>query len=135
MPHAHSPREADCGSPARRYSGALLLLAIAGLLIACGGGGTEGSSWGSTSPAVVTPPNTAILEWEAPLAALNLSGYRVYSRTASGVYGSSVGVSSNVTTYTVPGLSSATTYYFVVTAYDTSNNESVFSNEVFKDIP
>jgi len=31
-------RGADCESPARRYSGALLLLAIASLLIACGGG-------------------------------------------------------------------------------------------------
>jgi len=41
----------------------------------------------------------------------------------------------NVTTYTVAGLNRGTRYYFVATAYDAANNESVFSNEVFKDIP
>ena len=41
----------------------------------------------------------------------------------------------NATTYTATGLTSGTRYYFVVTAYDTANNESSFSNEVFKDIP
>jgi hypothetical protein len=41
----------------------------------------------------------------------------------------------NVTTYTVTGLSSSTRYYFGATAYDASNKESSFSNEVFKDIP
>jgi len=41
----------------------------------------------------------------------------------------------DVTTYTVTSLSGGTRYYFRVTAYDTSSNESSFSNEVFKDIP
>ena len=41
----------------------------------------------------------------------------------------------NVTTYTLTALSSGTRYYFAVTAIDTSNTESTYSNEVFKDIP
>jgi hypothetical protein len=41
----------------------------------------------------------------------------------------------NITTFTVTGLTSGSRYYFVATAFDTSNNESVYSNEVFKDIP
>ena len=41
----------------------------------------------------------------------------------------------DVTTFTVTGLNSGTRYYFAATAFDTSNNESAFSNEVFKDIP
>jgi uncharacterized repeat protein (TIGR02543 family) len=36
----------------------------------------------------------------------------------------------NVTTYTINNLSGGQTFYFSVTAYDTSNNESGFSNEV-----
>ena len=36
---------------------------------------------------------------------------------------------------TVTGLSSGTRYYFAVTAYDTSNVESTYANEVFTVIP
>jgi len=92
----------------------------------------------AASASVTTAPsNSASLEWD-PVAAPNINGYRVYFGNAPGTYlqplgqGISVG---NVTTYTLLGLSSATRYYFVVTATDTLNNESTYSNEVFKDIP
>ena len=52
----------------------------------------------------------------------------------SQAYGQGISA-GNATTYTVLGLSSGTRYYFVVTAYDTSNNESGYSNESYKDIP
>jgi hypothetical protein len=118
-------RGADCESPARRYSGALLLLSIASLLIACGG-----SSPGPTPPSVT-------LEWDE-VSEPSLVGYRLYYGLAPGTYlqapgeGLSVG---NVPTYTLTGLSSGTTYYFGVTAYDTANNESDYSNEVPTTIP
>lgn len=125
MARAHTTHEADCNSPARRYSGVLLLLAIAGLLVACGGGGS-------------TSPNTAALAWDA-VTDPGLAGYRIYYGTAPGTYlqppGGGVSVSSNVTTYTVTGLTSGTTYYFAATAYDNLTNESVFSNEISKNIP
>jgi hypothetical protein len=80
---------------------------------------------------------TATLAWDA-VTHPDLRGYRVYIGTAPRTYlqvngnGVNVGI---VTTYTLTGLSAGTRYYFAVTAYDRSNNESDFSNEVFKDVP
>ena len=91
-------------------------------------------SWPFTTAAAT---NTATLAWNAVTAA-NLGGYRIYYGTAPGTYTQSLGQGlnvGNVTTYTIAGLASRTRYYFVVTAIDTSNNESAYSSEVFKDIP
>src|SRR2546422_6276046 len=38
MARAHTTHEADCSSPARRFSSACRYLAIVSLLVACGGG-------------------------------------------------------------------------------------------------
>ena len=87
--------------------------------------------------AAQAPGTTATLAWDAVTAA-NLSGYRIYYGTAPGTYLQSAGQGlnvGNVTTYTVTGLSSGTRYYFAVAAYDTLNNESTYSNEVFTVIP
>jgi hypothetical protein len=89
------------------------------------------------APAGSTDPNTAVLAWDA-VTDPNLRGYRIYLGTAPGTYFQSVGQGlnvGNVTTYTVTGLSSRTTYFFAATAFDNSNRETVFSNEVFKAIP
>lgn len=94
------------------------------MLAACGGGDS-------------TSPNTATLTWD-PVTDPSLRGYRIYYGTAARTYvqpaGQGVDV-GNVTTFTVTGLGRGTRYYFAATAFDTSNNESVYSNEVFKDIP
>jgi hypothetical protein len=65
----------------------------------------------------------------SPNTETDLAGYKLYSGTASGVYGDPVDV-GNVTSHALT-LSPAvgTTYYFAVTAYDTSGNESGFSSE------
>ncbi len=60
----------------------------------------------------------------------NIAGYRVYYGTASRVYPNSADAGSQ-TTYTVTGLGPGT-YYFAVTAYNTSAQESAFSSEVSK---
>jgi hypothetical protein len=55
--------------------------------------------------------------------------------TTSGVYGAPIAtIPAGTVTYTVTGLSTGNTYFFTVTAVDTSNNESVHSNEVSKSI-
>jgi hypothetical protein len=110
---------------ARQFRNAFLLSAISTAVVSCGGGGDEPAS------------RTAVLEWEA-VSDANLAGYRVYYGTSSGTYdqarGQGLGV-GNVTVFTVGGLNSGTRYYFAATAVDTLNNESTFSNEVWKDIP
>jgi hypothetical protein len=69
------------------------------------------------------------LSWD-PNTEPNLAGYKVYYGTASRTYGLPI-VVGNVTTCTVPGLTRGVTYYFAVTAYNTSHNESGYSNEVY----
>jgi hypothetical protein len=68
------------------------------------------------------------LAWD-PNNEPDLAGYKVYYGTASRTYGPPIDV-ANVTTCTLTGLDPRYTYYFAVTAYDTSNRESSFSDEV-----
>ena len=68
------------------------------------------------------------LAWD-PNTEPDLSGYQVYYGTASGEYVDSIDV-GNITTYRLDDLLDGVTYFIAVTAYDTSGNESDFSNEV-----
>ncbi len=67
------------------------------------------------------------LAWD-PNPETNLAGYKVYYGLAPGNYSVAINL-GNQTTYTVTGLAVGT-YYFVVTAYNTSGLESDASNEV-----
>lgn len=67
----------------------------------------------------------------------DLAGYIVYYGTASHTYSlmsTGVGLSGDGSTGTpskiISGLLDGTTYYFGVTAYDATGNESTFSGEV-----
>jgi fibronectin type 3 domain-containing protein len=63
-------------------------------------------------------------------------GYFVYRGTISGGPYTKVNSSADASlTFTDSGLSSGTTYFYVVTAVDGSNVESAFSNEVSAAIP
>jgi hypothetical protein len=79
------------------------------------------------------------LMWDPPVNVdgtpfTGVAGYYIYYGTASGIYTQSINA-GNVTTYTVNTLSDGTTYYFVVTDFDSMGNESGFSNEVSKTFP
>jgi len=74
--------------------------------------------------------NSATLQWAANSES-DLAGYKIYQGTTSGSYGPSVAV-GKVTTYTASNLQDGLTYYFAITAYDTSGNESPSSIEVRK---
>jgi uncharacterized repeat protein (TIGR01451 family) len=73
-------------------------------------------------------PNDVTLLWNAGTES-DLAGYRI-------AYGSSAGShpnlidAGNVTTFTVTGLATGSTYYFVVQAYDQARNFSTNSSEV-----
>jgi len=90
------------------------------------------------SPAAFS--GTATLSWDAPTTnadgtlLTDLAGYKVYYGNFSGNYSQNMNV-DNVTTYTVNNLTDGLTYYFAVTAYDTSGNESGYSNELSKTLP
>ena len=77
-------------------------------------------------------PGAAILSWN-PNTEPNVAGYRVYVGLASGVYGPPINAGS-LTTLQVTNLALGQTYFFVVTAVNTSNMESGYSNEVTKSI-
>lgn len=77
------------------------------------------------------------MSWSPNIEA-DLNGYRVYYGTAPGTYiqGAAQGINvGNVTSHVVNGLTQGQRYFFVVTAYDTSGNESIFSLEQSKVIP
>ena len=103
-------------------------------------GGESTASAGTATAGCQGPDcDVAVLTWDAPTtnedgsALTDLARYRVHVGTTSGAYDESFDAGLD-TMYTVDGLSPGARYYFVVTALDTSGNESVFSNEVFKEL-
>ena len=61
----------------------------------------------------------------------DVASYRIYRSTTPGVYGAALAtVQKPATTYVATGLAVGTTYYFTMTAVDSSGNESPHSNEV-----
>ena len=94
------------------------------------------------SPATITlsgtgaqnSSHTVALSWNASTS--SVSGYNVYRSTTSG--SDYVKINSSLVsglTYTDANLQSATTYYYVTTAVDSSGNESVYSNQATAAIP
>jgi hypothetical protein len=106
----------------------IMFLFVSLSLYSCGGGGGENSTSSNS------PSNSATLTWDPPSTntdgtpLTDLAGHKVYYGTTSGNYTEVIDV-GNVITYKVGGLQPGT-YYFAVIAYDTSGNESDYSNEV-----
>jgi hypothetical protein len=76
------------------------------------------------------PLGPLLLSW-LPNTDADLAGYKLYMGRASGSYGapgSPINV-GNTTSYTV-NITEGGFWYFAVTAYDTSANESGFSDEI-----
>jgi hypothetical protein len=94
----------------------VFLLTFLLIVIGCGGGTDTGSG------------GTITLAWDSSNDP-NVAGYKIYYGTATGSYDHSIDV-GNVTTHHLTGLTKGQTYYIVTTSYDTSNNESGYSNEV-----
>ena len=80
-----------------------------------------------------SPGSSVTLTWNADLPtsnpATNTTGYRLHLGLASGNY-TQITSLGNTTTVTVSHLISGTTYYFVVTAYNSAGIDSPKSNQV-----
>jgi hypothetical protein len=73
------------------------------------------------------------LTWESNMES-DLAGYRVYYGTSSHSYTDTKDVGLSTTT-DINGVINGTTYYFAISAYDTSGNESLLSEEITAVIP
>lgn len=75
---------------------------------------------------------TVTVAWNPPASGDHVAGYKIYYGLASRVYTGSVDV-GNVTEGSVSNLDSSLTYYFAITAYNQSLNESDYSAELVWD--
>lgn len=102
------------------------LFLITFLFIAgCGGGGggdSGGNTQGSGGAANIN------LAWDASSTS-DVSGYKIHYGTVSGNYSTVVDV-GNAISYALSNLHSGVTYFFAVTSYDSSGQESDYSNEI-----
>ncbi|MFQ5735863.1 MAG: fibronectin type III domain-containing protein [Thermodesulfobacteriota bacterium] len=118
--------------------GAIILPVMLIAFTGCGGGGATGvSGTGGTGGGAASL--SATINWSpvttnidgSPLT--ELAGYRVHYGTEPGVYTTTVDIADpTAASAVISGLQAGTTYYFVVTAYDTSGNQSAYSNEGVK---
>src|SRR6185312_4883762 len=103
-----------------------------------GAGTTAGSSGSGTTAG--TPPAASVaavtINWTPPTENTdgttleNLAGYKIHYGTASKKYTQTITVSNpGLATYVISSLP-AGTYYFSVTAYNSTGTESPFSSEV-----
>ncbi|GMV48761.1 MAG: hypothetical protein AMXMBFR67_03040 [Nitrospira sp.] len=89
----------------------------------------------ANAPGTTTPRTaTATVSWNAN-SEQDLAGYRVYVGTRSGSYNFAGPFEvTKGTSFTVPNLPVGTTYFFAVSAFDKSGNESAKSVEVSKSL-
>lgn len=89
-------------------------------------------------PVVTLKPSpifgSALVGWQANTE-IDLAGYRVYMGTKSKTYTSSSTIAKDRITATANNLVPGQTYFFAITAFDNSNNESPWSKELSKTIP
>ncbi len=80
----------------------------------------------------VQADDTFTLTWN-PNTEINVVGYKIYQSTISGLYGDPIAVVDNVTRYVgTVRTEHDLKYYFTITAFDKSGNESAKSKEVSK---
>jgi len=110
----------------------IFCMSLALSLVSCSGGGSNEPT-GSAPAATATA--SALFEWD-PNTETDLAGYKIYKGTSSGHYGLPIAtLAASSTSYEATGLQNGRTYFFVVTAFDTSGNEGPISDELTIPIP
>jgi hypothetical protein len=122
----------DCLKSQAKNSTILILFILMLLLFGCGASGSD------LSASTMYANKSATLAWDAPTInedgtpLTDLSGYKVYYGTSSGNYTQTIDV-GNYVSIVIDSLTGGT-WFFAVKSYDSSGNESAFSNEVSKNI-
>lgn len=95
----------------------------------------SGNGVSSTSNPPPPPPtqHTVALSWQASPS--SVVGYRVYRSTTAGSGFSPLTSTISALSYSDTAVANGTTYYYVVTAIDSSGSESAYSNETSAVIP
>jgi len=122
-----------CSSKLRPIYLAVLAASLA-LLSACAGVSSSSKSSATPVPSPGSGPDSVALAWNP--SSSSVVGYNVYRGTQSG--GPYAKLNSSVlsdTTYTDSNTESGTTYYYVSTAVNATNQESTYSNEASASIP
>jgi fibronectin type 3 domain-containing protein len=94
---------------------------------------------GIAPPGVITsiqkPPQEQdlMVSWDASLSA-GVVGYNVYYGTQSGYYTGQISV-TGTNAGVIYGIAEGVTYFFVVTAFDSSGQESIYSTEISYTVP
>ena len=115
----------------------IYLMIVFFMVTACKGGELEVTSVKPVPNFITIGSST--LSWGMPTAytdgsPLIVTGYKVYYGTTAGTYDGVIDISSNVSLTDASSLFSgaSATFYFAVTAYDASGQESDHSNEASK---
>src|ERR1700722_19394415 len=111
--------------------------AVTGSVVLTSDASNSPSTITTSGTGVASTPHSVALNWTASTGS-NIAGYNVYrGTTANGPYPTKVNTSGLVDAvqFTDNGVTSGQTYYYVVTAVDTSNDESAFSNQASAIIP
>jgi len=74
--------------------------------------------------------SSVILSWPAENSEPDFAGYRIAVRPQGGLFYSDIVDAGEESEYTLTGLTEGQTVYLSISAYDTDENESVFSEEV-----
>ncbi|MDH3511153.1 MAG: fibronectin type III domain-containing protein [Gammaproteobacteria bacterium] len=102
---------------------------------------TDGTSTASLPPFGITVdaigPVSVTLSWTIPTTnedgtpLTDLAGFKIYYRTITGTYSDPTIVDNpGVSSFVIENLSAESAYFFAAKAFDTSGNDSDFSNEV-----
>jgi fibronectin type 3 domain-containing protein len=110
--------------------------AVTGSVVLTSDASNSPSTVATSGTGVASTPHTVALNWTASTGS-NIAGYNVYrGTTANGPYPTKLNASLvDTVQFTDNGVTSGQTYYYVVTAVDTSNDESAFSNQASAIIP
>ncbi len=116
----------------------IIFLSVLSLtLISCGGSAENPTNAGTEN--ITDKSGVATLSWLAPdentdsSQLVDLAGYKIYYGEQADNLTESINIDGiNLTSYVIENLSSNTTYYFSITAINSQNMESAYSNTVSK---